>query len=120
MVYVVSASFSDPEALLAGKVVLFPKGFNLNAYRYAFKSDDIIEEVSTEVPVEDTVDAPTEEVVVENDFAASKDDDKEEDEDKTWAKFVIPAETNLVYMYQMKVEDFEKEIEKLEEESSKK
>lgn len=42
LVYVVSASFSDPEALLAGKVVLFPKGFNLNAYKYAFKSDDII------------------------------------------------------------------------------
>lgn len=39
----------------------------------------------------------------------------QEDEDKTWAKFIIPAETNLVYMYQMKLEDFEKEIAQLEE-----
>lgn len=42
----------------------------------------------------------------------------QEDEDKTWAKFIIPAETNLVYMYQMKMEDFEKEIARLEEESA--
>ena len=37
----------------------------------------------------------------------------QEDEDKTWAKFIIPAETNLVYMFEMKVEDFEKEIAEL-------
>lgn len=42
----------------------------------------------------------------------------QEDEDKTWAKFIIPAETNLVYMYQMKMEDFEKEIAQLEEASN--
>lgn len=39
----------------------------------------------------------------------------QEDEDKTWAKFYIPADTNLVYMFEMKMEDFEKEIEQLEE-----
>jgi hypothetical protein len=37
----------------------------------------------------------------------------QEDADKTWAKFIIPAETNLVYMFEMKVEDFEKEIAEL-------
>ena len=42
LVYVVSASFSDAKALLAGEVILFPKGFNLDAYRYAFKSKDIL------------------------------------------------------------------------------
>lgn len=42
LIYVVSASFSDPEALLAGEVVLFPKGFNLNAYKYIFKDKNIM------------------------------------------------------------------------------
>lgn len=41
-----------------------------------------------------------------------------EDEDKTWAKFVIPASDNLVYMYEMKMGDLEKEIRDLEEESA--
>lgn len=42
LVYVVSASFSSPDELLAGNVVLFPKGFNLDAYRYIFANDDIM------------------------------------------------------------------------------
>lgn len=42
LVYVVSASFSSPEALLAGEVVLFPKGFNIDAYKYIFKSSNIL------------------------------------------------------------------------------
>lgn len=42
LIYVVSASFSDPEALLAGEVVLFPKGFNLNAYKVIFKDKNIM------------------------------------------------------------------------------
>ena len=42
LVYVVSASFSDPEALLAGEVVLLPKGFNLNAYKYIFQDENLM------------------------------------------------------------------------------
>lgn len=42
LVYVVSASFSSPEELLSGNVILFPKGFNLDAYRYIFANDDIM------------------------------------------------------------------------------
>ena len=42
LIFVVSASFSDPEALLAGEVVLFPKGFNVNAYKYIFQDKNIM------------------------------------------------------------------------------
>ncbi len=42
LVFVVSASFSSPEELLAGNVVLFPKGFNLDAYKYVFQNKDIM------------------------------------------------------------------------------
>lgn len=42
LVYVVSASFSSPEELLAGNVILFPKGFNLEAYKYVFQNKDIM------------------------------------------------------------------------------
>ena len=42
LIYVVSASFSSPEELLAGNVVLFPKGFNLEAYKYVFQNKDIM------------------------------------------------------------------------------
>lgn len=42
LVYVVSASFSSPEELLSGNVVLFPKGFTLEAYKYVFKNKDIM------------------------------------------------------------------------------
>lgn len=42
LVYVLSASFSDPVALKAGEVILLPKGFNLNAYKYVFESKNIL------------------------------------------------------------------------------
>ncbi len=42
LVYVVSASFSDPNALLNGEVVLLPKGFNFNAYKYIFQNKQIL------------------------------------------------------------------------------
>lgn len=42
LVYVVSASFSDPQALLNGEVVLLPKGFNFNAYKYIFQNKQIL------------------------------------------------------------------------------
>lgn len=42
LIYVVSASFSSPEALLAGEVVLLPKGFTLDAYRYIFQDANLL------------------------------------------------------------------------------
>ena len=42
LIFVVSASFSDPQALLDGKVVLFPVGFNLDSYKYIFANPDIM------------------------------------------------------------------------------
>ena len=42
LIFVVSASFSDPQDLLAGNVRLFPKGFTLDAYRYIFKNKNIM------------------------------------------------------------------------------
>ena len=42
LLYVISASFSSPEALIAGDVVLFPKGFNFSAYKYVFQNDNIM------------------------------------------------------------------------------
>lgn len=41
-----------------------------------------------------------------------------EDADKTWAKFIIPAETNLAYVFEMKMEDFDDEIREKEEADS--
>lgn len=42
LIFVVSASFSSPEALLNGEVILFPKGFTLDAYRYIFQNKNIL------------------------------------------------------------------------------
>lgn len=42
LIFVVSASLSSPEALLAGEVFLFPKDFTLAAYEYIFKSPNIM------------------------------------------------------------------------------
>ncbi len=42
LVFVVSASFSSPEALLNGEVFLFPKGFSLAAYEYIFQNENIL------------------------------------------------------------------------------
>jgi putative aldouronate transport system permease protein len=41
LIFVLSASFSDPDLVLKGKVLLWPKGFTLNAYKMAFENDDI-------------------------------------------------------------------------------
>lgn len=42
LVFVISASVSDPQALLNGDVLLFPVGFNLNAYEYIFKNNQLL------------------------------------------------------------------------------
>lgn len=42
LIYVVSASFSNPLDLVKGNVWLFPKGFNLNAYKKVFQNKDIM------------------------------------------------------------------------------
>ena len=42
LVFVVSASFSSPEALLSGKVFLFPVDFTLDAYKYIFQNAGIL------------------------------------------------------------------------------
>lgn len=42
LIYVVSASFSDPMAVISGEVVLLPKGPTLKAYAEVFKSDEIM------------------------------------------------------------------------------
>lgn len=41
MIFVLSASFSDPKMVSSGKMILFPTGFNLEAYRYLLKYTDI-------------------------------------------------------------------------------
>lgn len=41
LLYVVSSSFSDPNAVQAGEVVLFPKGFSLEGYKYVFANKEI-------------------------------------------------------------------------------
>lgn len=41
LIYVLSASVSDPQALAAGKVLLFPKGFRLDSYREVIKFEGI-------------------------------------------------------------------------------
>ena len=37
-IFVVSASFSNPDLVMRGEMVLLPKGFNLNAYREVFRN----------------------------------------------------------------------------------
>ncbi|MCH3920283.1 MAG: carbohydrate ABC transporter permease [Sphaerochaeta sp.] len=41
LLFVVSASFSDPDLVLSGKVVLFPKGFTLKPYTMVFENEEI-------------------------------------------------------------------------------
>ena len=41
LIFVVSASFSNPDLVLHGKMVLLPKGFNVNAYREVFRNAKI-------------------------------------------------------------------------------
>lgn len=42
LIYVLSASLSDPLAVMSGQVFLFPKGFNLNAYVRVFQNSEIL------------------------------------------------------------------------------
>lgn len=42
VIYVFSASFSDPLSILQGDVWLLPKGFNLNAYKRVLRNADIM------------------------------------------------------------------------------
>ncbi len=41
LIFVLSASFSDPDLVLRGKVLLWPKGFTLTAYRLVFENQDL-------------------------------------------------------------------------------
>ncbi len=41
LIFVVSASFSDPDLVLKGKVFLFPKGLTLEPYKMVFQNKDI-------------------------------------------------------------------------------
>lgn len=41
LIFIVSASFSDPALVLNGKVLLWPKGITLDAYRNVFQNDQI-------------------------------------------------------------------------------
>ncbi|MFB8372825.1 carbohydrate ABC transporter permease [Paenibacillus taichungensis] len=42
LVFVLSASFSDPQAVLRGEMFLWPKGINLHAYEKIFQNKDIL------------------------------------------------------------------------------
>ena len=42
MIWVLSCSFSDPSLVGAGKVILLPKGFNLNGYIYIFQDKNMM------------------------------------------------------------------------------
>lgn len=42
LVFVLSASFSDPQTVLQGEMLLWPKGVNLNSYVKIFQNKDII------------------------------------------------------------------------------
>lgn len=41
IIYVISCSFSDPDAVNAGKIVLFPVGFTLKGYKKVFENPEI-------------------------------------------------------------------------------
>ena len=41
LIYVLSASFSDPDAVSGGRMVLWPVGFTLQGYEYIFKYQEI-------------------------------------------------------------------------------
>lgn len=42
ILYVLAASFSDPEMIVSGQVFLLPKGLQLRAYEAVFKSEDVL------------------------------------------------------------------------------
>ncbi|KHF35458.1 L-arabinose transport system permease protein AraQ [Paenibacillus sp. P1XP2] len=42
LIFVLSASFSDPQTVLRGEMLLWPKGFNLNSYSKIYQNQDIL------------------------------------------------------------------------------
>ena len=42
LIYVVSASISNPALIVSGKIILLPKGIQFRAYQAVFKSEDIL------------------------------------------------------------------------------
>ncbi|MEN6316742.1 MAG: carbohydrate ABC transporter permease [Clostridiaceae bacterium] len=42
LIYVISASVSDPKMVASGKIILLPKGFTLEGYRRIFQDDNIL------------------------------------------------------------------------------
>lgn len=42
LIFVLSASFSDPQTVLRGEMLLWPEGFNLNSYSKIFQNQDIL------------------------------------------------------------------------------
>lgn len=42
LIFVLSASFSDPQTVLRGEMLLWPNGFNLNSYSKIFQNQDIL------------------------------------------------------------------------------
>ncbi|NGP45559.1 carbohydrate ABC transporter permease [Bacillaceae bacterium SIJ1] len=42
LLFVVSASFSNPQYVIAGEMWLWPKGFNVDSYQKVFQNEDII------------------------------------------------------------------------------
>lgn len=41
LIFVLAASFSDPDRVIRGEVLLLPKGFTLEAYKMVFENEDI-------------------------------------------------------------------------------
>ena len=41
LLFVLAASFSDPDYVLQGEVTIFPKGFSLYPYKLVFQNGDI-------------------------------------------------------------------------------
>ena len=41
ILYVISSSFSDPDAVMAGELVLWPIGFTLEGYEFVFQYKEI-------------------------------------------------------------------------------
>ena len=41
LIFVLAASFSDPDMVIKGKVLFLPKGFTVKAYTMVFENQDI-------------------------------------------------------------------------------
>lgn len=47
LIFVLVASISDPMEIFQGNVWLWPKGFNLEAYKQVFRNGDILPVIKT-------------------------------------------------------------------------